>query len=282
MTTPPSKKSGCLKIFLYSLAGVILLFGLAVFVAPRFIPWDKIKTRSEEQLTKLLKHRVSIGRMGINIFQGLEINDLIIANARGFSKRPLLKTSRIIVQYRLWPLLFGKIMVRNIAVLEPEVSLEKSAGNNFNFSDMLPVAKESPQKLPEQSPVTGKKSPTEFNFPLELLVSEISLNKAKLIYDDPKLKQKIIIKDVNLSLKNITLAGLKPIELKLMALVQAFHLNLPLSLESSFRILLLEKKLVLDSLAFEIPGAGLKAQGEIQDLNSGPKLDLRGSCDIES
>ena len=137
------------RTFIFAVAGLFVLAGLAAFIVPLFIPWDKVKAQAEQKVTVITHHRVTVGAIGFNIFKGIVIRDIRVENARGFSPDPLLSDQGAVVQYRLLPLLAGKVMIKAVVLEHPTLLVEKAADGTFNFSDMLPAKSPVPANKPE-------------------------------------------------------------------------------------------------------------------------------------
>jgi len=148
------------RTLIFVLAGLVLLLGLAAVIVPLFIPWDKVKTQAEQKVTEITHHRVTVGSLGFNIFKGIVIKDIRVENGKGFSADPLLSDQGAVVQYRLLPLLVGKVMIKAVVLENPTVLVEKAADGTFNFSDMLP-AKSANSAAPASAAKPEEKSAPE-------------------------------------------------------------------------------------------------------------------------
>ena len=135
------RKFSLLRLILITGLIAVILLGAALLIVPRFIPWEKLKVQAQAKISEAIHHQVSIESIGFNLFKGIEVRKLRIENAKGFSETPFLTDESVSVQYRLLPLLVGKVAIKAVVLNKPHVLIEKKADNTFNFSYM-PVIKE--------------------------------------------------------------------------------------------------------------------------------------------
>lgn len=99
---------------------------------------EKIRLVLEQQLQKQLHHPVQIGRVEGNVLKHLSVRDIVIkarakaqANATTSStsspilagEEDLLETKEIRFKYQLWGLLFGRFLVTELKVTDPQINL---------------------------------------------------------------------------------------------------------------------------------------------------------------
>jgi len=260
-------------------AGLFILLGLAAVVVPLFIPWDKVKAQAEQKVTEITHHRVTVGAIGFNVFKGIVIKDIRVENAKGFSSEPLLSDQGAVVQYRLLPLLVGKVMIKAVVLEHPTVLVEKAADGTFNFSDMLPAKSAAGAALPPAAKSEEKSAPMKL--PLELLVSRLAIENATLTYHDLKAKQTYAIEAFNLEIKNLSLAGITPVNVIISAKLKALGMDIPLKVNVDWRLQYAQDKFLLDRLAVTLPGIAVGAMGNVDGVLSAPVANLNGSVDVD-
>jgi hypothetical protein len=223
---------------------VFLLVAAAIIIPIKFPP-EKLKAIATEQLTRVLKHKVTIGSVHFNILSGFGIQDLVVANRPGWAQSPLLQAADISISYHLLPLLWGQVSLGEIKLNQPQILVEKRGPGNFNFSDMTgsspatsasaaapahtkPKAKAKAKKKrraefisPEEAPVqtsffadsawagTVSSSSTASKIIQQLSVDSINIAHAHLEYLDESVSpaQKSVANDLNVKVKNISLEG---------------------------------------------------------------------------
>lgn len=259
--------------------GLVLLVGLAVLavaaalVIPRFIPWDRVKTQAEEKISAAVKRRVTIGRVGFQVWRGFEIRDLRIDNAPGFSQDPFFTDDVVSVQYRLWPLLLGRVVLKSIRFEKPRLLVERRRDGQMNISDWIS------SRRPDAEPATPAARSLPAKLPVELLVSEFSLVGADLTFRDQATEYRV--SDMNLSVSNLTLAGLTPVTVELKAAVLALDRRYPVEAKLIWRFNYAEAAFRLDQAEIRLPGANLAAAGTVDQALSAPQVHVSGKLDVD-
>lgn len=277
MAENAKKKSGFLRILAIAAGALVALILLAALIVPALIPWDKVKVQAEEKVSRTIRHQVTIGSVGFNLFRGIEIRKLRIANGEGFSPQPLLSSEAAIVKYRLLPLLWGQVAVKAVVLDKPELLIERQADGRFNFSDMISKKEETPAEAPAQP--EAKKGPAKI--PVGVLVSRIAINQAALTFRDLKTSKAYAVEEFNFDLRNLTLAGLVPAHLALSAKLSALGAAIPVKATADWRLQFSQQRFLLDGFQAEVPGVVLKAQGAVEQMTTQPTLDISGTADLD-
>ena len=96
---------------------------------------EKIRLVLEQQLQQQLDHPVQIGQVEGNVLKNLSVRDIVIkakakaAIASSISspmlarETDLLETKEIRFKYQLWGLLFGRFLVTELKVTDPQINL---------------------------------------------------------------------------------------------------------------------------------------------------------------
>lgn len=260
--------------------GLVLLVGLAALlvaaalVVPMFIPWDRVKAQAEQKISQTLKRRVTIGRVGFQVWRGFEVRDLRIENAEGFSKQPFFTDDLVSVQYRLLPLLLGRVVFKSIRFEKPNLLVERQPDGRWNFSDWIPAKPEAEADTP-----AGRSLPA--SLPLELLVSDFSLAQAEFAFRDLAKAQEYRVSDLNVTVANLTLAGLTPVTVELSAKARALGQDYPVNLKLVWRFAYRQGRLDVDQLDLRLPGVVLAAAGKVEQALHEPQVHLSGKIDLD-
>jgi uncharacterized protein involved in outer membrane biogenesis len=193
-----------LKWFLIAVSSLVVLILVAALLLPFVLPLDKIKDFVAAKMTETLKREVKIGKVSFNIFTGIGIDDLTIANKAGFSKKPFVKADKIELRYDLMSIFSGKFQINKIALIGPEILLEKKNGK-LNIADIIPAPQPKTKKA---APKEAAKKP-----PIGLDISSFIIRKAALSYIEYSKagQSKSGFNDLDLSISGITLDFSKPI-----------------------------------------------------------------------
>ncbi len=178
-----------LKIFAISLLGIVVGGYLLLFIAARMLfPPERLKEIITPKISEAVGREVSIEDVGLSVFPGLSLNahGLTIANAEGFSDKPLLKVEDLYLNVKLLPLLRKRVEVASILIKNPKILIEKSKTGKFNF-EMAGEEKDkvsSEAEEPETSPVS-------------LVVNSARIEDGTLIYLDHQKNKTIAIKEID-------------------------------------------------------------------------------------
>jgi len=190
-----------LKIVLILVAiGVLLL--LAGTVALRiYLPPEKAKALVLHHLSTQLKRDVTLGSASVGLLSGLQMTDLKISESPNFSKGTFLSSEQFSLKIALLPLLFRKVIVRQIVLKSPEVSIIRQAdGKSFNFSDLT--------NAPAPAATSPSSSEAKESLPFLLLVSRAQIQKGALHFiDRSPARQSMDIAPFDLLLKNVSLTS---------------------------------------------------------------------------
>ena len=115
----------------------LLLIGLALLLA--FFDWNRLKPFVERQASDALGRPVTMASFDVSLRRAswIEMHDIKIANAEGFEGADLATIERVAVQIETLPLLVGRIVIPEIAVLRPKGRFETNpAGKNNHTFDL--------------------------------------------------------------------------------------------------------------------------------------------------
>lgn len=184
------------------LALIILLLITIVGFAIVFDP-----NEYKEQITQVVKEKtgreLSIpGDISLSFFPwiGLDLGKVNISNAKGFGKAPFAEMEHLQVRAKLLALFKLKLEADTIVIEGLKLNLAKNAQGISNWDDLTQPATRT--KVPTQTQ-TKKKAPAKKASPEEILgaiaLNGLKIERAQFNWDDQQARQKITVKDVNLS-----------------------------------------------------------------------------------
>jgi len=267
------------KLFKVIVILVVIIVALLVVasVALRiYLPPEKAKALVLEHLSAQLKREVTVGSVSVGILSGLQMSDLKISESPTFAKGTFLSSDQFSLKVALAPLLFRKVVVRQIILKRPEVMITRYAdGKTFNFSDL--TATTTPTPPPSSSAAKGE----DKSMPFLLLVSRAEIQKGAVHFNDRSAaRQSAEISALDLKLNNVSLTTPFGVQTSLhltskgseLALSFAGEANL---LEGAFKIK--QASLVSQESKITVTGtvSGLKSLAPAVDLNVEiPQLNL--------
>ena len=193
------KKLFKIVLLLVAIGAVLLLVGsIALRV---YLPPEKAKALVLQHLSAQLKREVTLGSASVGVLSGLQMTDLKISESPNFSKGTFLSSEQFSLKVALLPLLFRKVIVRQIVLKRPEVAIVRQAdGKTFNFSDLS----NSSAPAPAAHPPAGAKE----SLPFLLLISRAEIQKGALHFiDRSPAHQGLDIAPFDLTLKNVSLTS---------------------------------------------------------------------------
>jgi len=132
-----------IKTVKYSLIFLLLLV-VALLAAPFFIDANHYKGLMTEKAEQATGRAVAIGGLHASFFPwvGVRLDDVHIANRRGFSNEDFLQVKSLDVRLALLPLLSKRVEIKRFVLDSPRLLLERDASGTGNWEDLLPAAKE--------------------------------------------------------------------------------------------------------------------------------------------
>jgi uncharacterized protein involved in outer membrane biogenesis len=261
------KKKSWMKRIVWTLVIVFVLLAGATVAAPFFIPWNEVKDQAADFLTKKLHHKVEIGSVEVHLFSGISLKDVKVGNASGFSAQPLFDNAEARVHYNLWlSLAARKLILSKVEFISPHVLIEKK-GNTFNFSDMSSAPSKS---APSSSSGAETKSES-----LPLSVGALAVSKGDFVYRDHNSGKTTSIGNLDLMLTGFSLAEAGKSRLKVHFVAETEGKQIPVDLDSTFRLDLAGDSLDLSRADLKLPDVTIGASGNVAHLTGKPEGDLK-------
>ena len=145
------------RLILFACLGLIVILGGFLFLRSAYVlNWARQGLESE--LQKRLKHSVTVDTISGNVFTGLDIRGVKIADGNP-ENPPLIILDEIRIRYRLWRLAQKKILITQLHFTRPQVNVCMETGGTVNLAELIPK----------------DESETGATFPVQLLISEINI-----------------------------------------------------------------------------------------------------------
>jgi AsmA protein len=175
---------------------IIVVIALTVFIKIYVTP-EKVKEYIIPVAEESLNRKVSIGRIDINILEGIALNDFTIKEAD--QKTDFVKCKDFILKFQLLPLLSRNVVIDELKIVAPSVRIERDKKGRYNFNDI------GKKDVPEENVADNSDEDGE-ELPISLLVNKISISDAKLSLTDLKkeLPDFKSTADVDISIKSLS------------------------------------------------------------------------------
>ncbi len=142
-----------LKILLGLVVALVLLIVLAGFLLPYFYDKDDLKEAISAEVHDRTGRTLTInGDLDFSVFPWLaiEVNDLALGNAPGFSDQDQAQIGRARIGVALMPLLHKQISVDEVTLENLQLSLEVNKKGQNNWDDL--ASAETPPEDPDKGP----------------------------------------------------------------------------------------------------------------------------------
>jgi hypothetical protein len=176
------------KILLWIIGSIFIFLILILFLISPVTRWV-VEANSESWTGR----KIEVRRTGINLLTGsADIRDLKIFEKD--SDSIFLSLERFKVNVHLWKLMFGQYHIQEVLVDNPSIHLIQQ-GDSLNFSDLIHKFG-SEQTKPKES---SKEAET-----IDFKISNVQLSGGIIQYHNPDFQSNIEIKDLHVSLPELT------------------------------------------------------------------------------
>lgn len=168
-----------IRIGLISFAALLVLVIAAGAIAiARFNP-NRFKPQITAAVEQATGRKLALNgpiSLHASLWPVVQLNDVSLANPPGFSRPAMASLQRLDVQMALWPLLFHRVNIERLALVRPDIWLERNAKGQDNWT----FQPQHPQATPSQAPAQagGKQSATQIS------VNHLVIDNGSLNYRD--------------------------------------------------------------------------------------------------
>lgn len=144
------------------------------------------------------------GDISLSLFPwiGIDLGAIEISNAKGFGKHPFAKMSHLQVRAKFWPLFQQRLEADTIVIEGLKLNLSKNKNGISNWDDLIKNTnrtKLSSKTTPKTSTKTTSEKGSSKNILAAIALNGLEIRQAQFNWHDQQQKQKITIKDVQLS-----------------------------------------------------------------------------------
>ncbi len=156
------------KALTYFVAAAALVFiGILAFLH-LYLTGDRVKALIIPRAEQVLDRKVAIGKIEINILNGIDIKDFSVKERDGRSD--FLTIKALTLRYDPWSLLQRQFLVTEVHIKDPTLHLSRDHGGSFNFGP-VPLLLEKANK-------------TRFSLPVALKAELIDIDNARIVFRD--------------------------------------------------------------------------------------------------
>ncbi len=190
------KMGRLLKIILSILASIILLIVIAAVALPFFINPNDFKAEIQAAVKDHTGRDLMIdGDLGLSVFPwiGISTEKLSLSNAPGFSDQPFAEIAASNIKVKLLPLLSKELEISRIVLKGLTLNLAKNQQGISNWDDLTGTKTEATTEPAK----TASTSPQSTSPLAALAIGGISIEQARIIWDDQQQGKHTEINDIN-------------------------------------------------------------------------------------
>jgi len=239
---------------------VFLLAGAAVAI--RFLlPPEKAAALIEKQLETRLGREVTLGTLSISGLSTFRLGGIQISESPTFKTGTFLTADAFAISARLLPLLFGRVVVKEIVLDRPKLTLVRNADGRFNGMGGGPG-----------TDMAGA-SPTPAGKASDLSISDIRLNAGSVTFVDKSTAALSAVLDpIDVHLSHVSLVA--PVALEGTATALFRHLETKMRFKAAFDPLKGDAK--LERLSLTAASASADVTGNVKNI-FGTSPEFNGS-----
>jgi hypothetical protein len=188
-----------LKILIVIAVVIVVALAGVLFWASRYVQSPAFKQTVLETATSALGSDVQIANLNISLFSGAQLENIKVANPKGFEGN-LLAADKFVLRYRLMPLLKKQLTIEELSIVAPRIVLASNAEGTWNYEALTASAK--PATAPKEGQSSDKAASSS---PLDVTLSKMKLENGVVeMLDNGELL--VRMKDINLT-SSASLAG---------------------------------------------------------------------------
>jgi len=216
------------KAIRYSLivVGVVIVLLLA---APFFIDVNTYKGQIEQKVEDATGRSLTIGKISASLFPwvGVELDDVHLANRKGFSNNDFLSVKKLHVKLALLPLLSKNVEIKHFEIVDPRLYLERHEDGQSNWGDLASSSASSPPASSDAVTVaadTAGGNPAGGVALAALQAESLSLTGGEMIWVDGKASP-VALTELDVALNDVQLQ--RPVSVSISGKLDgdAFDLN---------------------------------------------------------
>lgn len=149
------------KKVLIVLASIVVLLVIVGLVVPHLIDMNWVRDLIAKQAQSALGRNVKLGEVQLRLIPSIRVSltGLEVAESEEFGAEPFVKMDRLYVKVKLIPLLSKRVVIDRLVLMNPAISIIRSAQGKFNFDDILkrqagPAEKSAPTEAAGEPKVT--------------------------------------------------------------------------------------------------------------------------------
>ncbi len=238
----------------------IAVISVSIFIKS-YLTDERVKSFVTEAAQKSLNRKVSLGEIKISLFKGIVVKDFEVKEKE--KEVSFINADEFVLKYQLFPLLSKKLIIDELSIVGPQITIKKNIDGSYNFSDI--------GRTTDSGEATEQKDELR-SLPVTMNVNSISVRNARLKYIDTsgKIRKALISLDAEMAItgksaKDLSSEGeveLEILEALLKDEKEPFR-NIKINAEYDFGFDLASKNIIINSLDADVIDIPLNIQGSV-------------------
>lgn len=184
------------RFLLIAVIGVVLVLGGAILAGELALGPERLKGLLQPYLSQRLGREVLLERAELSLFSGVRLTSLRIMDDPRFGDKPLVSLPSLEADFTLLDLITGRIP--RVALKSPEFTVVRDPEGRFNFHGIMAGLADLARTLPFR-------------------VTSASIRQGRAVLLDQASGQRIVVEQIELQSRDLSLAEPFPFSLKLKA-----------------------------------------------------------------
>ena len=186
------------KVLLISAAAICILFGVVLLVANVYIGSSGFRSRIQSAVEKATGLRPEIRKAGYSPWGGLALKDISLQPGPPNPDTASFQAGRFRAKFRLLPLLANRVVVTDLVLENPELTLESSESGEIVVPlPPLPAPSASTDPSKEKGPTKAAEERKEPARTTEL--GRFKLRRGRIVIRDAKKRETLLLEKIRLT-----------------------------------------------------------------------------------
>lgn len=262
-----------IKWILTIVAAFIVCLILAIIIVPMVVDVNKYRPQIEAQVTKATGRPFTLGgdiKPSVFPWVGISLADLRLGNPSGFKEKEFVSVDFFEARIKLLPILSGNYEFKRFILKGPKIVIVKQKDGRLNLEGLAAQNTGPKTAVPKTEGTSPAKD--DATLPIKsLMVAEFAITDGNILYIDHAAGTQKEIKNINLTLKDVSLD--KPIQMDFSAIADKHPVNLtgslgPLGPNPG------KSPLAFDLVAGLLKALQIKLKGQVDASGDTPRFTL--------
>ncbi len=265
-----------MKKILAAVLSLLVIIAIALTAVIKiYVTPEKIKEYLVPLAEESLGRRVDVGKIEINILEGIALKNLTIKEAD--QKTDFITCRDFILKFQLLPLLSKNVVIDELKIVGPSVRIERDKKGLYNFDDI------GKKKSPEEA-LSNNGGEDGEERPISLLVNKVSISDAKVSLTDLKkeLPDFKSTADIAVSIKSLSGTELLTEGVISINLDEALFRaspnkkikNVTSELDYALRVDLQSGVVKIEKAEIKLQHVSVSLKGELKQYKTSPEIDI--------